>query len=468
MVSWSLKRRIVYIVGTLSVVAIFLGWFIFVTSYQAPSCFDDIQNQKEEGIDCGGPCDELCADKIADPVILFSRSFKVADGVYNSVAYVENLNFDIGTPSIGYVFKLFDENNELIIEREGKTFISAGRISPIFEGGIITGEKIPTKTFFEFTNNPSWFRVEKRLESPFVIKNKTLVNTDTSPRINAVLENISPDELKEFEVVTTVFNALDNAIATSRTVIDYLPKRSSVDLVFTWPEPFTKELEVCAVPVDVMLLLDTSGSMNNDGDEPPQPLTDAKEAAALFVSRLTEIDRSGLVSFATNAKVEQGITPNHSMTENSINVLEILPEEEAGFTNMGDAIENSVSTLNLSPRRQSKSQDVEVRKVIVLLTDGEANAPEDPGGEEHALNKVSIAKNEGYSVYTIGLGEKVNSEFLTEIASINEESEEKQFYKASNSKDLSSIYGKISESICERGPAVIEIIPRISDKIIQN
>lgn len=464
MLSWSLKRRVFYIAIILATFSILIGWFVFVISYEPPTYFDGKQNQDELGVDCGGSSPYLCSFQVTNPVILFSRSFEVTPGVYNSVAYVENPNFNIGSQSVNYTFKLLDENNQLIVERKGNTFIAAGRISPIFEGSVVTGEKVPVRTFFEFSEEPKWVRVDTDNKSKFLIKNKVLINEDTNPKISATIENTSVTELKDFEVVSVVFNAFGNAIATSRTFIDSLPKRSSIDVVFTWPTPFTKELEACIVPVDAILLLDTSGSMNDDGDDPPQPLTDAKNAAIDFVLRLTERDRTGLITFATNSSVKQKFTSQHNLTKFAIESIEILPEEETGSTNIGDSIKDAVDELKMQ-NKAIIEQETKTRKVIILLTDGKANVPVDPGGEVYALEQARIAKENNLSIYTIGLGDKINFDFLKNIASIDKNGGTKQFFSASESKELSLIYSQISESICERGPAIIEIIPRLHDII---
>jgi uncharacterized protein YegL len=214
-------------------------------------------------------------------------------------------------------------------------------------------------------------------------------------------------------------------------------------------------LESCSIPVDVALLLDVSGSMNNDNIDPPQPLTDAKEAAKSFVIRLNEADKSSLISFATFANTDRMLNFDHTKTIKEIDNLAILPKEETGSTNIGDAISHAIDELI----PVSRTEDGQAfRQVIVLLTDGIANAPKSPGGEEYALSESIRAKDRGYIIYTIGLGDKVNTSFLEEVASAKEQS-----YKAATSKDLNRIYRQVSDSICERGPASVEIIPRSLD-----
>ena len=49
-----------------------------------------------------------------------------------------------------------------------------------------------------------------------------------------------------------------------------------------------------------MLLLDRSGSMASLGFNPPQPLSDAKEAAVSFIKQLGSSDRVGIISLPPN------------------------------------------------------------------------------------------------------------------------------------------------------------------------
>ena len=294
--------------------------------YEPPTYFDGKQNQDELGIDCGGSSKYLCPFQVTDPVVLFVRAFEVVPGVYNTVAYIENANFNAGVRNFGYTFKLLDVNIAVIATRIGRSFLTPGSISPIFENTIETQGNIPVRTFFEFEGELKWSRIIPKEGNPLSVKSRVLKNADTLPRIDAVIENSSVFEIPDVEIIAVVFNALGNAIAASRTFVDFVPRRSTVNIVFTWPTPFSKELEACIAPVDVMLLIDTSGSMNDDGLDPPQPLTDAKAAAEDFVERLSSNDRSGLVTFATKSFVDQKLTSQHGATKVAISFLDIKPE----------------------------------------------------------------------------------------------------------------------------------------------
>ncbi|MFC1734405.1 hypothetical protein ACFL6I_29215 [candidate division KSB1 bacterium] len=236
--TWASKRRALYgsVVITFFVLAVGIPAFFYW--YEQPTCFDGVQNQEELGVDQGGPCALLHISQIQDIAILWSRSFEVVPGVYNAVAQVENPNFGAGAIDVLYSFKLFDSSNILVAERKGRTYISPNKVMSVFEGGIETGERVPARTFFEFLEEPEWETVDNLIEG-LSVKSRTLSNEETAPRIDVVIENESFKDIYDIEVITTIFNAQDVAIASSRTVIDILPKQSSEPVTFTWPQKFT-------------------------------------------------------------------------------------------------------------------------------------------------------------------------------------------------------------------------------------
>lgn len=449
--SWAGRRRFSYAAGIVVFLLLVVGVPLFLQFYERPNCFDGSQSGDELGIDCGGSCQLLCEFQADDPTILWSRAFETAPGSYNAVAYVENPNTGAAIDTIAYTFRLFDANNILVAERSGSTFLLPGRVTPIFEADIRTGNRIPVRTFFEFKEPPVWYAANDS-PSRLSVVDRALSNLETNPRLDATLVNDSVETFSDVEVVAVVFGTDGNAVATSKTFFERVEKRMARDLVFTWPAPFPKRVEACVAPADVMLLLDVSGSMNDDGEDPPQPITDAKRAAASFADRLDVLDKSGLIVFATEGVLRSALTLQHGNTRDQILNIAIDPKEEAGFTNMGSALSKAEAELS-SARANDKA-----RKISVLLTDGKANAPEDPGGEKFALSEALRAKSNDVIFYTIGLGEKVNAPFLEEIAGSSNRS-----FLAPTSNDLDGIYQDISADICERGPAVIDIIPKTKD-----
>lgn len=443
---WAFWRRVQYGTG-FGVFWLFVFTFIYFANFhQPPNCFDGRQNGDERGLDCGGSCARICAFDVAAPSVQWARSFRVTEGQYNAVGYVQNTNRFAASPEVPYTLSLYDADG-LIAQREGVTILPPDSVYPVFEARIQTNGRVPTQTFLEIGESTYWVASESGRDQ-FTVQSRTLTGADARPRLEAQIYNNSLTEVNSVEVVATIFDARGNALTSSRTFIDDFAGRSSEVAVFTWPEPIAKTMRSCEVPTDVLMAIDLSGSMNNDGDTPPEPITSVLTAADAFTRRLQSGDQAGLVTFATEAVVMSTLTGNVAGVANAIKALTIDPAEETGSTNTGDALLRGGEELT------SERHNLEARKVMVLLTDGLATAPdEDP--EAYALSAAQTVKGQGVNLFTIGLGQNVNMEFVRQLASAPQ-----QAYQAISVNEVDRIYKNITAEICEDGAAIIEIIPK--------
>jgi len=451
--SWSVRRQLIILGAIIIVLAVPVSYVLFSYVHVPPTCFDGKKNQDEAGPDCGGSCLLQCASHVSDLVIIWSKVLKVLPGVYDAVAFVENQNITSGIKNISYSFTLYDKNNLLVSERKGSTFVNPNEQFAIYEPAINVGERLPVKAFFEFTEDPVWIRVSGE-SLRFSVKNSRLLNLASRPRLNATILNESLVNAENVVLTALLFDKRDNVVAVSQTIVDFLPKGASKDVAFIWPGKFDHKPEVCVSPLDVMLVFDRSGSMNDDGGNPPQPLTDAKSAAQGFIDTLSKIDQVGVVSFATGvtAPPDQTLTFEHARAKKSLDEISIPPEEEVGFTNLGEGIHLGTKEL-LSIRNNPNA-----KKTMVILTDGLANAPEAPGGEIYAEEKARVAKEAGIVLFSIGLGASVNADFLREKVS----SDKARYYAAEDRNKLFDVYKEIAEEICPQKTYPMTILPRIN------
>ena len=109
--TWALKWQIFYTGVLILVIAVFGFLIIAPTFTKAPTCGDNKQNGDEVGIDCGGSCARACLSQVDAISVLWARSFKVIEGRYNAVAYLENHNKNTAIDKINYRFRFADKNN---------------------------------------------------------------------------------------------------------------------------------------------------------------------------------------------------------------------------------------------------------------------------------------------------------------------------------------------------------------------
>lgn len=444
---WAFWRRVQYGGGLLAILVL-VGVFIYVRyGYVAPTCFDRIMNGTEQGVDCDGSCARICAFNVTMPTVVWVESFQIVDGQYNAVAYVENSNAALGTPSLAYTFSLYDDAG-LIVEQQGSTVLPPRGVYPIFEGRIRTGERVPTRTTITFqTDDTVWLRATSDANL-FTLINRNLAGVDSAPRLTAALRNNGLAEMRDIEVVATIFDSAKRPLTASRTFVEYFSGRSDQQIVFTWPRPIAKTLRSCEVPTDVLLAIDLSGSMNDDGGVPPEPVSSVIASAEAFVKRLKSHDQVGLVTYATDARLDATLSKDITSVADMVGALAIDPVEERGSTNTGDAL------LRAYEEMQTTRHNENARKVVVLLTDGLANAPGDTP-EAHALAQAEKLRALDTQVFTIGLGERLNEAFLREISSTPD-----MYYRAPSIREIDTIYQSITAAICEDGPAVIEVLAK--------
>jgi len=233
---WSLQRQLLYAFAAILIVAVLgtLGWYAFF--YTPPSCTDGLRNHGEEGIDCGGSCSFLCAAPNTSSV--WARSVRIAPGVYHAVAMVRNSSSSAGTTELPYTFSLFDAENILIAERRGTMALSPGEVVPLLEPNVITGERIPARTFVTF-GEARWQKMS-RSENPIHIASQDL--DQNALRLSASIENNSVETAARITVTALLYNADDVLVTASQTVIDALPPRGARAVVFTWQEPFSEPI----------------------------------------------------------------------------------------------------------------------------------------------------------------------------------------------------------------------------------
>jgi Ca-activated chloride channel family protein len=210
------------------------------------------------------------------------------------------------------------------------------------------------------------------------------------------------------------------------------------------PQGGRGEEEVFSEGIDIMLVLDISGSMKSEDFTPKNRLHVAKEVMARFIDN-RKTDRLGLVVFASGGITQCPLTVDHMALKKLLSTAQIGMIEDG--TAIGVAVATGVNRLKDS---QGKS------RVMVLLTDGVNNR-----GEIDPITAAELARTFGIKVYTIGVGKQgtapypvgegpfgkryvqvrveIDEDVLREIASTTGG----RYYRATNPEALMRIYEEI-------------------------
>ncbi|MBI2603568.1 MAG: VWA domain-containing protein [Deltaproteobacteria bacterium] len=197
--------------------------------------------------------------------------------------------------------------------------------------------------------------------------------------------------------------------------------------------------------IDIMLVVDTSGSM-----KALDFVLEGKRRDRLYVVSkvLTDFinkrhdDRMGMIIFGTHAYAQVPLTLDHDVLQRYVESMEIGMAGES--TAIGDAIGVAANRLKDIPAKS---------KVIILLTDGENTA-----GKLDPREAAQAAKVLGIKIYAIGVGSKglvpmptafglqnvrmnLDEGLLKEIST----NTDGQYFLASDTEKLFEIYGTIDK-----------------------
>jgi Mg-chelatase subunit ChlD len=143
-------------------------------------------------------------------------------------------------------------------------------------------------------------------------------------------------------------------------------------------------------PIDCIFIIDTSATAD---------LSSSKSFAFDLIGQFDAEDRIGLVSYASNARLDIPLTENRIVLKTAIADL-----KNDGKSALGDAMQITRRELTLVGREDAIL-------VVILLSDGQSNTGIEPDVEG------KIAADSGIRVITVGIGSLINRNLLQSFAS---------------------------------------------------
>lgn len=246
--SWRAKKKLTYLSLLFLIVFFIFGasaFFIYNKFYKG-NCFDKKQNREETGIDCGGQCGP-CPYNLKEPVILWSRFFKESNGIaseggggntYDLAGLVENPNLNWGSKKIKYSFKLYKDDNTLILEKNGETFLNPKEKFIIFENSVNTYGVAPKRAVLNINDIHNWEYTEKSAPD-FTITEKTFDRE--SGVLDIEIKNENSYDLENLYLYAELLDQNGNVYAISSTKIDNIISNSKEKAFFTWQNKFDED-----------------------------------------------------------------------------------------------------------------------------------------------------------------------------------------------------------------------------------
>ena len=208
----------------------------------------------------------------------------------------------------------------------------------------------------------------------------------------AAAESAAPDQ-------RTVFRSNSALVALNVTVQDpsakYIAGLQPADFA-VYEDGVKQEVrffESSSVPVDLIVLIDTSSSMSDKIDI-------VHDAASGFLKTLRPGDRGAVVAFADSVDVVQPLTADHALLEKAVRAT-----AARGSTALNNAVYVSLKQFGRFARQDGDPR----RQAIVVLSDGA-----DTSSLVSFDEVLALARRMGVNVYTVALQSRFTARTIAE------------------------------------------------------
>jgi len=232
------KRFVKQIIIALILILILsgFGFLVYYFSRPGPTCTDGIQNQLEEGIDCGGPCTSCDVASLEEVKVIWVKVIPTQSNFYDLAAQIRNPNQNHGSEEIFYKFELYDDAGNIVVQRSGRTFILPNQTKYLTQTRVMASRLVSqVRLSFDETN---WQRIEDYQSPQLFIQQKEyrLLGSEEAgfSQARAVLVNKSSFDFDKVDIDILLFDSGRNLLALNSTEMRTLLSNQERDFIATW------------------------------------------------------------------------------------------------------------------------------------------------------------------------------------------------------------------------------------------
>lgn len=231
-----LTKQLIY-GGLYLAIIILIGWGLYRLAVPAPTCTDNIQNQGEEGVDCGAVCGKSCPVALLPLATPSVQLIKYVNDGSDVLVRLDNPNAIYGAPMVPYTMTVTDVSGKELTTRHGTTF--ANPLEPhylVFPLIGLTG--VPTKADLQLDDSGvqwSALATQEGTGIEFAVRQDQLVPTASSLRYQADIVNNSKFDFDQVEVAVLLYDQSGKVVGAGSTVLSTLKAGQLRGTVIDWP-----------------------------------------------------------------------------------------------------------------------------------------------------------------------------------------------------------------------------------------
>lgn len=239
------QKRLV-IGGIYVILAGLLLYGFFAWIRVEPTCFDQVQNGQEEGVDCGVlACSNTCDPEVLPLDVIEERVFKIRDGEYDFLARIRNPNLIYGAAKVPFQIEFKDAQGSVVGTDSGTLYVlpaqtryfvkTSLRVSnPAAEAHLVLGTITWTKT------NSTDLKID------FPLRRESFTSGGTpgaAHEYEAIISNNSDFDFAKVDISIILRDAAGQIVAVNGTDVRTLQSRTERYFKVTWPTAIGANLQ---------------------------------------------------------------------------------------------------------------------------------------------------------------------------------------------------------------------------------
>lgn len=201
----------------------------------AQSCFDNIKNQNEEGIDCGGVCGNSCIPSdIKEIEISQQRIFRLNSNHFSLFAEIKNPNTDFAAANFTYTLNAYNEKGELIQSESGTSFLYSKETGYLLAPNLESSSSYPSRLEV-IIGKIDWKKSEDFKKPEIAVGDFSFTTETDQINVGGSLINKSISSFPAVKVIAIFYNTQGQLIGASATEFQNLPANTSQTFFISHP-----------------------------------------------------------------------------------------------------------------------------------------------------------------------------------------------------------------------------------------
>lgn len=235
-----MKRRLKQFAYLLLFVAFWggIGWLGYVSLIAQPaSCFDNKQNQGEEGVDCGGPCKTFCIAKdLIPPAELGEpRVFQPSSDLVAVLVELKNPNATAALRQVPYQVEVSGVG-AAPLQLKGVASLYANEVRRFVLVRPSSGLGAPLSARIAVATTSAQWAPAEQFRKPLIdIVNAVTSSTESGTRVEGTISSDDALAVTDVTVVALFYDAAGSLLGASQTVLPRLEPGGTTRFAISYP-----------------------------------------------------------------------------------------------------------------------------------------------------------------------------------------------------------------------------------------